>query len=725
MLELIPDRMAVNEEQDSTVDLLVRVLPPELEKPADRPPLNLSLVLDRSGSMHGVKMEMTRQAAGLAVRSLHPQDFVSVVLFDDRVETLLPSMSAAQAFATLHLLSHVDARGQTNLYDGWLSGGDQVARALDPGRMNRILLLTDGQANQGQTNPDRICEQVSSHASRGVRTTTIGFGRDYNEHLLKAMATSGLGNHFFVENPEQLRDFFDYELAGLSATVGTGVRLGVEPRGAVTVEVLMGPERTSDGALPFGDMVCGFPIQAVLRLRVPRGQGEVARFVLQWTDPREGKTHRSQATLSLPALPSAERGRLESHPLVVEQVTVAMAAQARREAMERLHQGNDNGAELSLQRGLELLRNVPLSPEVDFHLRDLDEMLQSLKRRDYSGHSKHGHMSRHESGHGYSMRKGMNLAEDVEEAVRAGLLPLRIGPLFRHSPPRVPAERGQAMMYGLGVGDALGGGGHDAGGRCLASEAGDLAALSRQLLYQKVYRPRQLAEAFRDARVRRPSPSLQHFQHHYRNEPLAAGARSAGAGALRRIAGVLEPFAAGYQRYGVNLWWHVAFMAGLTHRDCASTVACLAWSAVLWDLMGMTAPPPGDWYLRRFLEAAEGLETDHQYPSNTARHDGFHGTLTAHLRRLVPEARQRNLTASQAMREWGSGPYLIETVPCLLYILERHAHEPAEALRLALEESFDSATLGPLVGAALGALHGRAALPAVRLELEDRLLGAP
>ena len=195
-IQLIPLRAAVSTERESTLDVLVRIIAPTVDRPTTRPSLNLSLVIDRSGSMDGDKIAFARQAAAFAVEQLLPQDRVSVVIFDDEVQTLVPSTLVENRQMILEAIRRIQAGGSTALHEAWRQGGLQVSHHLDREHLNRVILLSDGLANVGETNPDVIATDVHKLAGLGVSTTTMGVGDDYNEDLMAAMAKSGDGNYY-------------------------------------------------------------------------------------------------------------------------------------------------------------------------------------------------------------------------------------------------------------------------------------------------------------------------------------------------------------------------------------------------------------------------------------------------------------------------------------------------------------------------------------------------
>src|SRR3712207_6095041 len=239
-VEVLTERARLAAEREQTVDVLVRVTPPELGwDGASRRRLNLGVVLDRSGSMHGAKMERARQAASYCVDQLLPADRLSVVVFDDVVEVLVPSQLVENKSAIKESISRIRARNSTALHEAWVRGGMQVSEHLDANAINRVLLITDGQANVGLTNVDEIVSQAQGLSRRGVSTSTVGIGADFNEDLLMPMALSAGGNAWHVREPEDMSNIFAVELEGLLAQFAHHVTLGLVPADGVRVADLL------------------------------------------------------------------------------------------------------------------------------------------------------------------------------------------------------------------------------------------------------------------------------------------------------------------------------------------------------------------------------------------------------------------------------------------------------------------------------------------------------
>ena len=376
-VELIPLHGAIVTQQPMTLDVLVRITPPAIALDADRVPLNLSLAIDRSGSMQGQKMHYAREAARFAVENLLSCDRISVVLFDDRIETLVPSTLATDKNTLIEKLSHVHSRGSTALHAGWVEGGVQVSQYLNPAQLNRVIVLSDGLANVGETRVDAISSDVHGLAQRGVSTTTLGIGDDYSEDLLAAMARSGDGNFFHIESADQLPTIFETELSGLAATLGQRVSLGVNPGNGVKVmDVLNDFEQTDTRRYKLPNLMVGSPIHVVVRLQVPAldRSGELMQVRLAWDDAEQPGRQVLRAGLELPLVSPEQFSDFPANPAVQEQVALLMAARARREAVTYSDQGDYAAASMSLTNARMSMAAMPPSAALQEEQSVLEEL---------------------------------------------------------------------------------------------------------------------------------------------------------------------------------------------------------------------------------------------------------------------------------------------------------------------------------------------------------------
>lgn len=220
-----------------TVDLLLRFRADVPQSP--RRKLNLSLVIDRSGSMAGTPLQHALRAAEAVVDKLEADDILSLVVYDDKVDTILPPQAVSDKATIKQLIRKVRAGGTTNLSGGWIKGCEHVKAKYDASQINRVLLLTDGYANEGITDHKVLISTAGKKAEEGIVTTTLGFGTSFEEDLLIGMARAASGNFYFIQSLDDAQEVFSIELDSLKSVVAQNLSLTVEPKaGAKIVDVL-------------------------------------------------------------------------------------------------------------------------------------------------------------------------------------------------------------------------------------------------------------------------------------------------------------------------------------------------------------------------------------------------------------------------------------------------------------------------------------------------------
>jgi Ca-activated chloride channel family protein len=383
-IELIPVRHAACSDAEIALVVLVRITPPLPDVHFPRSPLNIAIVLDRSGSMsEGKKMRFAREAAAFAVKQLLPTDRLSVTIFDDAIETIVPGGPVVDKPGLVRRIEQIQPRNSTDLHGGWAEGGRQAEAGYLSGGVNRVLLLSDGLANVGVVDPNAIAAEARGLAARGVGTTTLGVGEHYNEDLMEAMAKAGDGRYYFIESPVQLVDIFQTELQGLMATVGQKVSLGLEPQnGAAISDVFNDFEKSPDGRLMLPNLVVDMPVLVVFQLKVPpaRDGTHLLDVRLDWNDPRDGGRRILRAVLDdLPAVPMAEWSSLAEDASVREQVALLMIARAQKEAAATAERGDIRGTREWLQQARGWAASVPQTADTDAEMSALSELERALE----------------------------------------------------------------------------------------------------------------------------------------------------------------------------------------------------------------------------------------------------------------------------------------------------------------------------------------------------------
>lgn len=327
--------------------------------------------------------------------------------------------------------------------------------------------------------------------------------------------------------------------------------------------------------------------------------------------------------------------------------------------------------------------------------------------------------------------------DTLHRLAREGTLRLSMGALFAvdlaAKAPSFDFERIEGMLLGLAVGDALGvtteamlpqhraeryGEIRDylpnryvSDGRGYPSDDTQLSFWTlEQLIEDRGFVPENVARRFSRERIFGLGATVRGFLRASKSGSpwYESGPESAGNGALMRIAPMLAPH---LRSGGTDLWVDTALSAMMTHNDRASTSACLAFVAMLWEVLDMAEPPPRDWWVRRYVECAADLEGETAYQPRGGRFTNYRGPLWRFVEQKVSWADRQGLSVGDACQSWHSGAYLLETVPSVLYILMHCGADFEEAVVRAVNDSKDNDTIAAIVGAAAGALHGRKGIP--------------
>jgi Ca-activated chloride channel family protein len=212
-----------------------------------RTPVNVAIVLDKSGSMSGDKLRKAKDAAIASIDRLGSNDIVSIVAYDHTVEVLVPATKVSDRLAIRQAIEKLTANGNTALFAGVSKGAAEVRKFFEKGRVNRIILLSDGQANVGPSSPAELGSLGASMIKEGISVTTLGLGLDYNENLMTQLALKSDGNHYFIENTTDLARQFAFEFDDVLSVVAQEVTVRISCADGVRPIRVLGREADITG----------------------------------------------------------------------------------------------------------------------------------------------------------------------------------------------------------------------------------------------------------------------------------------------------------------------------------------------------------------------------------------------------------------------------------------------------------------------------------------------
>jgi Ca-activated chloride channel homolog len=350
--------------------------------------LNLSLAIDRSGSMAGSPLHHALKAAESIVDQLAANDTFSIVTYDDAIATVVPPQSVTDKNALKAAIRRIRAGGLTNLSGGWLKGCEHVKAHLDPQRIDRVLLLTDGHANVGINNPTILMTTAGQKAEEGISTTTLGFGQGFNEDLLIGMARAGNGNFYFIQSMDEASEVFGIELDSLRAVVGQNLVVTIElAPGVSLVDTLSLAQVSHNDAgatlLTLGDLYEGEDKLLGLSLNIANAPiGQMAIMKLHYTADivRDGAIQNISGTTEMFAtVGSIEESATSASSDVLLELSHLTIAKAKEIALTLAEQGNRTAAEQTLRAVIKDLQDRGLNE--NFEIAEEIEQLEYFATR--------------------------------------------------------------------------------------------------------------------------------------------------------------------------------------------------------------------------------------------------------------------------------------------------------------------------------------------------------
>jgi len=340
------DRRRVDKAEDYEGHLMVSIEGSDAD--FKRTPICTVLVLDVSLSMAGEKLEQLKATARKIAQNLTDKDEIAIVAFSSHVETVLERTSAANREAILAAISRLHTMGCTNMSGGFMQGLRQVNEKFKG--VKRIMLLTDGQANEGIKDHEGLTGMVKGRDS-SCSLSTFGFGTDCDQELLADMAKAGGGNYYFISG-EDIKNVFARELGGMLSCIGQNLEVRIQPnKGGEVLEVLNDftvDDKDGVAVINAEDLFAGETKHVLVKLRVARPSGKpkarpfsVAHVTVSWDGVKSKKHEKLELN---PKVTFAKEADAEPVLEVAEQVALIEAANAQLAAVEAAERGDFDGA---------------------------------------------------------------------------------------------------------------------------------------------------------------------------------------------------------------------------------------------------------------------------------------------------------------------------------------------------------------------------------------------
>ena len=387
------DKAVISREKKTTRILEISITPPEKDQSNTRAPLNLSLVLDRSGSMSGEKLDYVKRAAIHVLDLLDEKDQASVVVYNSEIQTIVPSGNLTEIFRkqAIHKVSTIQSGGSTNLSGGWLKGCEQVASGADGHTINRALLLTDGQANEGIQDAEELATHARELFRRGVSTSCFGVGLGYDEHLLEGMANNGGGNFHFLETINAIPVVFEREFNELVDITLRDVELVIKlPKGVRSYVAAGWPHEFKDDRmiLTLGGLYVGRTQKVYVTLKIDPISTEVEPLfpvTLRGKDKNEYIVELA-GEIRFASVSSDEEEKSALDQSLMERFTVIEMADKANEALKHEREGDRAGASKILNRSImdhQANMSAPMRSKFQFMASQMEQGLDANSRKRY------------------------------------------------------------------------------------------------------------------------------------------------------------------------------------------------------------------------------------------------------------------------------------------------------------------------------------------------------
>jgi Ca-activated chloride channel family protein len=351
-----------------------------------RTPVNVAFVIDRSGSMTGERLAQAKAAAIMAVSRLDHRDIASVVMFDDTADVVMQAQPVHNSALFINAIQQIFARGSTAIHAGVLVAANEVRRYKEPKRLNRVILLSDGQANRGPSLPADFSALGSALLREGISVSTIGLGLGHNEDLMLALARAGDGNHAFAREPTDLIQIFNKEFDDVLASCAQTVSIDIELKPGIKVVRALSRDATIDGnraQFRMNQVYAATEHYVLMEIEddkdVKAGEQEIGIVKVAYTLPGNGVRETQDMAVRARLGASEEEVKAASDKTVAEAVVEQVTRNRTQEAILLRDAGRTEEAnKLLLQNAAEINAFIKVQPGASQRLRDLEGQYSAM-----------------------------------------------------------------------------------------------------------------------------------------------------------------------------------------------------------------------------------------------------------------------------------------------------------------------------------------------------------
>ncbi|WP_334320963.1 vWA domain-containing protein [Gilliamella apicola] len=331
-----------------------------------RVPINLAIVIDKSGSMSGQRIEKAREAAILAVNMLNENDTLSIVAYDSEARVIVPATKVDNKLRIIGLINeNIYASGGTALFAGLSKGIKQVENQLTKDKINRIILLSDGQANTGPSSVDELSQLAIIAAKKNIAITTLGIGSDYNELLMSSIASYSDGNHVFVNNSADLENVFVHEFNDLMSAIAQDVVITIQLKNGVKPVRLLGRDGVIKGneiTVKMNQLFSNQEKYVLLEVIPDKGkvgqEKTLAQVDLKYDNLLENKTENETQVVRISYTKDKKMVDDAIHQDVLVETELQKVALENEKALELYNQGKRDEAQQLLRENGEALKAI-------------------------------------------------------------------------------------------------------------------------------------------------------------------------------------------------------------------------------------------------------------------------------------------------------------------------------------------------------------------------------